>query len=40
MIKNDPTFKESNAPNSHNNGSKSLWIILGVPGVQGDLLQV
>ena len=29
-----------NPPNPHDDGSKSLWVVLGIPCMQGDLLQV
>ena len=30
----------TNPPNPHDDGSKSLWVVLGVPRMQRDLLQV
>ena len=29
-----------NPPNPHDDGSKSLWVVLSIPCMQGDLLQV
>ena len=30
----------TNPPNPHDDSSKSLWVVLGVPRMQRDLLQV